>query len=142
MQRLDRPCVLCLVFLLGCFLFGCGGGGGDEGSVGGDPLSVSGVEGQATRGPISPLTQQGQPNDAPLPGVVIVVLRQNGGEAARQITDSQGKFKIGVRPGVYRVLGLAPNGSSGFPIPPAPQTVAVAANQYSTVNISYDTGIR
>ena len=117
------------------FLAGCGGGGGNA------PL-LSGVQGQATRGPISPVSQQGQPNDAPFPGVVIVIERQNGSEAARQITDSQGNFKIAVSPGVYEVVGLPPNGSSGPPTPEAPQTVAVVAGQYATVNVSYDTGIR
>ena len=66
----------------------------------------------------------------------------NGSEAARQTTDSQGNYRIGVAPGNYQVVGLPPNGSSGLPAPPAPQPVTVVENQYVTVNVSYDTGIR
>jgi hypothetical protein len=74
--------------------------------------------------------------------VVIVVERQDGSEVARQTTDTNGMFKISVSPGTYLVAGLSPNGNSGPPTPQAPQTATVTTNQYSTVNVSYDTGIR
>ena len=137
MENFSRQGWLGLVVLLGCLLLGCGGGSGS-----GRASLLSGIQGQATRGPIAPTAQPGLSNEAPLPGVVIVVKQQNGAEVARQTTSAQGNFKIGVAPGVYQVVGLAPNGNSTPPTPPAPQTVTVAANQYATVNVSYDTGIR
>jgi len=125
---------LLVCFLLVGSLIGCGGGGSII-------PSLSGVQGQATKGPTSPTVQPGQSNYVPLPGVVIVARHMNGSEVERQTTDSQGNFKIGLAPGTYQVEGLAPNAS----IPPysqGPQTVTVTANQYLTVNVSYDTGVR
>ena len=102
----------------------------------------SGIQGQVTRGPLTPVTQQGQTNEAPLPGVVITISKPKGSEVARQTTDSQGNYKILLAPGTYQVQGLMPTGSQFFPLPPGPQTVTVAANQFLTFNLSYDTGIR
>lgn len=131
-----RGLVLTALLLLVC-LAGCGGGGADTA-----PSGLSGVQGQATRGPITPVSMAGQPNDAPLPGAVIVVQRPNGSEVARQTTDSLGNFKIAVSPSTVNVVGLPLAGSLGFPIPPGPQTVVVPTDQYMTVTVSYDTGIR
>ena len=127
--------------LIGLLFFGmlAGCSGGSNSTA---PAPLSGVQGRATRGPIAPLSQSGQPNDAPLPGAVIVVQQQNGAEVARQTTDGQGNFSIPVSAGTYQVVGLAPTGSQGFPRPPGPQVVTVPKDQYVTVDISYDTGIR
>ncbi len=124
--------------LFSCSLVGCGSGGTDN-----IIPSLSGVQGKATRWPLSPQSVQGQSDSAPLPDVVIAVRRVNGSEVARQTTDSQGNYKIGVAPGTYRVEGIAPNAGSNLPpYPRDSQTVTVTANQYMTVNVSYDTGIR
>lgn len=136
MLRLHRWGRLCFALLSCCFLIGCGAGNGANSTL------FSGVQGQVTRGPITPVSQQGQINEAPFPGVTIVVQRQNGAEVARQISDSHGNYKIGAAPGEYQVVGLAPNGNSGPPTPPAPQAVTVRTDQYATINVSYDTGIR
>lgn len=118
-------------------LSGCGSGTGQPATV-----LLSGVQGQATRGPITPLSLPGQPNEAPLPGAVIVVQRTNGAEVARQTADPNGNFRISISPGSYQIVGLPPNGGQTFPIPPGPQPVVVPQDQYVTVNVSYDTGIR
>ena len=117
---------------------GCGGSATNNPGL----HNTSGIQGQATRGPLTPVTQQGQTNEAPLPGVVVTVRTPKGSEVARQTTDSQGNYKINLVPGTYQVQGLAPSGSQIFPLPPAVQTVTVPANQFVTVNLSYDTGIR
>ena len=130
------PAFTCLLTLAGC--------GGDTQLIRDLPVAVpaSGIQGQVTRGPISPVAQAGQSNEAPLPGVVITARGQNGAEVARQTTDSSGNYKIVLPAGAYQVVGLAPNGSGSFPTPPAAQTVTVVAHQFATVNVSYDTGIR
>ena len=128
--------VLLALLALG-LITGCGSGNGQSATA-----LLSGVQGQATRGPIAPLSQPGQPNDAPLPGVVIVVQRTGGAEVARQTADALGNFSIPVSPGSYQVVGLRPNGSQIFPIPPGPQPVVVPQDRYVTVNVAYDTGIR
>ena len=129
--------VACLPALTGCSR-------GDSGTTPhvGIGSAVSGIQGQATRGPLTPVTQSGQPNTAPLPNVVVRILTPSGAEVARQTTDSQGNYKIALSAGAYQVQGLASGGSQGLPSPPAPQTVTVAANQFITVNLDYDTGIR
>ena len=127
----------CLLTLTGCTT-------GDSGTRPEQHLTMpaSGIQGQVTRGPISPVAQQGQANTAPLPGVVVTILNTSGTEATRQTADSQGNYKIGLAAGTYQVQGLAPNGSQNFPSPPAPQTVTVTAGQFVTANLSYDMGIR
>ena len=130
------PVLACLLTLTGCTT-------GDSSTLpDGHAHSGSGIQGQVTRGPLSPVTQAGQTNTAPLPGVVIRVLTPEGTEQARQTTDSQGSYSIAVPAGIYKVQGLAPSGAQGFPTPPAAQTVTVVATQFVTVNLVYDTGIR
>lgn len=124
------------LFVSCCILAGCGGGGGPSA-----PLTA-GVQGRAVQGPTSPLSQPGEVNEEALPGALITIQRPNGAEVARQVTDTQGDFKIRLSPGTYRLVALAPNGKSGPPTPPAPQDVTIAADQFVTVNVSYDTGIR
>ncbi len=128
---------LLYALFLSSLLTGCGGGGDSAGST-----LLSGIQGRATQGPLFPLTQPGQIDNGPLPGAVIIVQRQNGAEIGRQTANGQGDFKIAAAPGTYQVVGLAPKGNSGPPTPPAPQIVNVKADQYLTVNVSYDTGIR
>ena len=128
-----------LLALIWCTLSGCGGGGGGNIS---NPALPNGIQGQATRGPLFPVAMPGQADEAPLPGVTIVIKRPNGGEVARQTTDAMGNYKIGLPAGDYQVLGLPLSGSPVFPTPPGPQAITVPANQYVTVNVSYDTGIR
>lgn len=136
MQMLHRNGLLGALLAF-CFLpLGCGGGNGTNSSL------LSGVQGKATKSPITPVAREGQLNEAPLPGVSIVVRGQNGVEVARQTTDTQGDYKIGLAPGNYTVAGLPLDSGSVLPAPESPQSVTVASDKYLTVNISYDTGIR
>ena len=137
MQRYRVILTICALLLAPCVLAGCGG----SQYVSSAPL-LSGVQGQARRGPIAPLSQGSQPNDAPLPFVKIVVQRTDGTEVARQAADASGNFKIGVSPGQYLVVGLPTGSGASLPSPPAPQPVTVTDNQYVSVNVVYDTGIR
>lgn len=118
---------------------GCGSGDTSTGPTGG--VTSSGVQGQVTRGPLSPVVQNGVTNSAPLANAVITVRGLDGQEVGRASSDGSGNYRIGVSPGNYQVVGLAPNGNQ-FPAPPAPLNVTVTANQFSTVNLEFDTGIR
>ena len=140
--RYPRRAFLAITLLaFPCLLTVAGCGGSATNSP--DFHNTSGIQGQATRGPLIPVTQQGQTNEAPLPGVVITISSLNGFPPVHQVTDSQGNYKIIVAgAGTYQVQGAAPKGSQTFPRPPAPQTVVVPVNQFVTVNLSYDTGIR
>ncbi len=136
MQMMDRKALLGALLAI-CFLpLGCGGGNGANNS------SLSGIQGKATKSPISPVVREGQLNEAPLPGVSIVVTGLNGAEVARQTTDAQGDYKIGLAPGNYTVVGLPLDSASILPVPESPKSVTVASDKFLTVNISYDTGIR
>ncbi len=138
MQYLRRYGSLGIASLLACLLIGVGV---IASSNAGARAVLSGIQGQVTEGPIRPLDIDGQPNSAPLAGVVVVV-KQNGVEVARQTTDKNGDYKISVAPGAYQVVRQRVSGSFRFPRPPAAQTATVTASQYTTVNLSYDTGIR
>lgn len=135
--------ILLVTLLLACSaLVGCGSDsatGDTSGGTGG--VTSSGVQGQVTRSPINPVTQDGANNSAPLAGAVIAVQGLDGREVARATSDANGNYRVFVSVGTYQVVGLPTSGSS-FPTPPAPQNVTVSPNQFSTVNLDYDTGIR
>jgi hypothetical protein len=131
-----RSLILTFTGLLALPLVGCGAGSGMP------ILQTSGIQGRATEGPISPVQIPGQPNSQTLPNAIITVQPQGGGgELARQTTDAQGNFKIALAPGAYQVVPLPPDPSSPLPRA-APQTVTVPANQFVTITVDYDTGIR
>ena len=120
---------------------GCGNDSmNNSGGSGGS--TTSGVRGQVTQGPIAPLSQAGQANTAPLPGAVITASNADGSQqVGSQTTDSSGNYQINLDPGTYQIKGLSLTAGL-FPSPPAAQTVTISANQFVTVNLSYDTGIR
>ena len=45
----------------------------------------------------------------PLPGVIVVVLPQNGGYTAAAVTDSNGRYRLNVAPGSYVMTAALPN---------------------------------
>ncbi len=123
-------------------LTGCTTGDANIRPDGGGVPQPSGIQGQATRGPLSPVTQQGQANTAPLEGAVITFVSREGSAPVQQTTDSQGNYKVKLSPGAYQVQGTAPRTGQSSLMPPAPQTVTVTTGQFVTVNLAYDTGIR
>jgi hypothetical protein len=128
--------------LVALVCMGCGGGG--------KPTSTqtSGIRGQAREGPLAPSGPPGDPltqigTAAPLPFAVITVQPPGGGaEVARQTADADGNFEIPLRPGTFLIVPLAPAGTSGGFPHSASQTVTVPTDQFVTIQIGYDTGIR
>jgi hypothetical protein len=106
------------------------------------PPPNTGIEGIVMLGPNCPVMQEGVPcPDTPYTDAVITVLDSNGHEVT-QITaiDTAGHFRVSLAPGTYT---LRPEPPPDNILPMAgEQVVTVAAGQYTSVEILYDTGIR
>ena len=90
------------------------------------------------RGPVQPVCQVGDPCDAPFAATFDV--NRGGLHVAQFQSDAQGAFKVGLLPGAYRVI---PRASAPI-IDPSGQSkdVVVGEEGYTTVTLSFDTGIR
>lgn len=103
---------------------------------------TSGIEGTAMAGPTTPVQRIGQLSTRPLTDALITVQPADGGdEIARVRTDSEGRFRLPLTPGTYRLVPLAPNPSARLPRA-TPQPVTVTKGVFKSVAIDYDTGIR
>lgn len=102
------------------------------------PDADQGVEGLALIGPQCPVQSEAMPcPDLPY-AATIEVVEAGGGWVTRVRADSEGRFRVGLAPGSYRLLPL-----SGDPFPVASSVeVQVAAGAWSAVTIQFDTGIR
>lgn len=97
----------------------------------------SGIEGQVILGPLSPVEQPGVINHRPYQAIVSV-MDQEGKTVAKLQSDVNGRFRITLEPGTYTLRPESP----GF-YPSAPQrSVTVSENQFTSVRIAYDSGIR
>lgn len=98
----------------------------------------SGVVGQLTIGPLSPVERRGTINYRPYEGTV-TVLDQEEKIVTQFRSSADGSFRISLKPGIYTLRPEA----TGRPYPrAAKQTVKVANGQFTQVRITYDTGIR
>jgi hypothetical protein len=119
--------------------------------------SNQGIAGLVLAGPISPVAQVGQPNEAPVVGAHVTV------EEIREVqiaiypapplfhwsgtTDENGRFSLHTPVGKFRVTASFPllsantEGTALVRLP-ALETVEVEAGKYSEVTLHLDTGIR
>src|SRR5882757_1910387 len=102
------------------------------GALGG--TQATGVRGLVTRGPITPVCQEGVPCSAPAKHLKITFVR--AGVAKAVVTGSNGRYSILLAPGTYAVR--FPTAKFGF----RPRTALVVAGRMSTRDFSIDTGIR
>jgi hypothetical protein len=102
------------------------------------PVTANGVEGQVLIGPMCPVVQAGTPCPDQPYQATITVLDQNGGRVTEFQSDIQGRFKVGLAPGTYRLRPESPDGM----VHTSEQTVTVVAGQFAQVAITYDSGIR
>ena len=103
------------------------------------PLN-SGIQGIVQVGPTCPVERINSPCP-PRPMAATVVVRNNqGADITRFQSGADGRFKVGLAPGTYTLVGL-PIGSSFLPRP-IPTNVTVVAGSYTSVNVEYDSGIR
>jgi hypothetical protein len=94
----------------------------------------SGLYGDVTRGPISPVCRAGQPCTAPAAGAVLVFSR-SGRERGRAHVRTDGTYRIALATGTYSVRAVSKR-------PLAPAKAWVRKGRYRHVDFSIDTGIR
>lgn len=102
------------------------------------PEAAQGIEGIALIGPQCPVQSEEDPcPDLPYEAW-ITVRRVGGGTIGRFRTGMDGRFKVGLHPGRYRL-----DPESGNPIPVgSSQEAEVSRGAYTEVVIQFDTGIR
>jgi hypothetical protein len=101
------------------------------------------IEGVVVAGPVCPV-QSVSPDpaceDRPVSGAVLVIEDARGGEVARVASDPDGKFRLRLPPGRYRLVAQDVEGLLGTP---GPMDLAVEAGEaIDHLVIAYDTGIR
>ena len=102
---------------------------------------TSGIEGKITIGPTCPVERvPPDPNcaDKPYQATIVVKTADEQQELSSFSSDQDGTFKVKLAPGTYMLVpenkGIYPRGQS--------QKVVVKVNNFTQVNISFDSGIR
>ncbi len=105
------------------------------------PIVNSGIEGLVLVGPACPgaVSAQNCP-DKPL-AATLVVQDTTGTEVASVQSGADGRFAVSLPAGSYTLIAQAPAGQM-LPRPPAPIPVTLTADQYLSVTVTYDSGIR
>jgi len=99
----------------------------------------TGLRGTVLAGPQCPVVQEGSPcPDEPMPDVEVRAL-QNGAVIGSTRTDTEGRFELLLRPGVY-VLEAVLEG--GGPPSAKPVNATVTQGGFAEVTVLVDTGIR
>lgn len=100
----------------------------------------SGIEGHITIGPNCPVIREGVPcPDTPYEAE-LSILDGSGREVASVRTDAAGSYRLALAPGAYRVVPQSP---PGLPLPRGEAVnVTVVAGRFTTLDITYDSGIR
>lgn len=102
------------------------------------PDADQGVEGVALIGPQCPVQSEAMPCPDLPHSATIEVVEAGGGWVTRVRTGPDGRFRVGLEPGSYRLLPL-----SGDPFPVATNVdVGVSEGEWSSVTVRFDTGIR
>lgn len=102
------------------------------------PDAAQGIEGVALLGPICPVQRPDDPACEPRPHEADVVVFAEGRFVTSFRTGTDGRFRVGLPPGVYR---LVPESGDPFPVAQE-EVVEVVAGAYTEVTLSFDTGIR
>ena len=100
----------------------------------------SGIEGIATIGPTKPgPIRQGESDTAPYKTALVVVTAEEGREVARFETGTDGRFRIKLPPGKYKIAPAPPIRR----LPRAEeQTVEVLSGRFTQVTVAFDSGMR
>ncbi|MHB1483797.1 MAG: hypothetical protein ACYCYI_03950 [Saccharofermentanales bacterium] len=101
----------------------------------------SGIEGVVLIGPLHPVEQISQINEAPYPDAIIIIRNKTSGEEIkRSFVDENGYFKIPLLPGDY-ILDAKNKTGSVMPIS-KPIDVTVLSNEFTHITVRFDSGIR
>jgi hypothetical protein len=95
---------------------------------------LSGLYGTVTRGPITPVCQDGVPCSAPYANATLVFSRPS--VTRRVTTDAKGKYRISLAPGRWSLR--VKDAHFGWKA----TAVWVPRGRYAKLNVSVDTGIR
>jgi hypothetical protein len=105
---------------------------------GAKPVNDSGVRGEVRIGPVSPVEQQGQQNDAPYAATLRIKRASDGKVIAETRSAADGSFRVPLPPGEYVLEPV-----DGDPLPIArPQDFTVAPGRFTIIRVDYDSGIR
>jgi hypothetical protein len=112
---------------------------------GGGPVATqgeSGIEGQALISPTRPgPIRMGQgPSQKPFQTTLVILTSGEGREVARLETGSDGRFRVSLPPGEYRV-GPPPSSARFLPRG-SEELVKVLPGQFAQVTINFDSGMR
>ena len=99
----------------------------------------SGIYGMVTIGPIKPVQKVGEINSRPYKTTIIVKSENGLKQIAEFNSGDDGSFKVYLKP--ERYILESQKISDPFPIL-KPMAFTVKENQFTEVNISFDTGIR
>lgn len=101
----------------------------------------SGIEGQAVLSPARPgPIRQGIPNSTPYKTTLIIWRVEGDREITRVETGSDGRFRVELAPGTYRV---GPPAQTGRFLPRGvEETVTVEPGRFARVTINFDSGMR
>jgi hypothetical protein len=132
---------LLLVLLAAVALAGCAQSSAAVGDPGGSGRAKdSGIRGTVLLGPQCPVEMANSPcPDKPLEAD-IDVKAPSGRVVAHIRSNANGEFQVALHPGRY-VLEPRPPTKSGFPFG-KPVDVTVRPHRFTTVTVSFDTGIR
>jgi hypothetical protein len=130
-----RVCLIAAVIEVAFFTAAC--------SATGNRGPASGISGRVVAGPTCPVeTLPPQPRCAPRPLAATLRIRRTGGRGSTTIrTGADGRFSLRLAAGSY-VLRPLPRAGSPYPRPPGPLQVQVNRGRFTSVTITYDTGIR
>lgn len=104
----------------------------------------SGISGLIVEGPTCPVERVPPvPGCAARPLVATLRIWRSGERTHEQSVRSRsdGRFRVKLPPGTYTVEG-ASLGASPFPRPPPPTQVHVRPGGFTSITLTYDTGIR
>ncbi len=111
------------------------------GGVGVTTQGESGIEGQAVISPVRPgPIRQGESDTAPFQTTLMISRASDGAEVARLETGSDGRFRVALPPGTYKV---GPPTGTGRRLPRAgEEIVTVGPGRFAHVTINFDSGMR
>jgi hypothetical protein len=113
-------------------------GGGDV-----TAQTESGIEGQTLISPTrpGPARADGPPAVAPYPATLTIVSTASGREVARLKTGSDGRFRVALPPGEYRIIPVQET-PGRFQPHASEELVSVLPGQFAHVKMEFDSGIR
>jgi hypothetical protein len=101
----------------------------------------SGIEGQAVISPAKPgPTRQGEPDTAPYKTTLALRSASDGREIRQLETGSDGRFRVVLPPGIYKI-GPAARAGRFFPRA-GEKTITVVQGRFAQVTIEFDSGMR